>query len=78
VGVAGVPSVYVAGASHIKVTVPFPVMASVAVPETLPDTAVIVVDPEVTAVASPFESEALLIVATPVLDELQVTAVVKS
>jgi len=44
----------------------------------LPDSAVIVVDPAVTAVASPIEPAALLIVATPVLVELQVTAVVKS
>jgi hypothetical protein len=45
---------------------------SVADPETLPDTEVIVVDPPATAVASPFEPAALLIVATPALDELQV------
>jgi hypothetical protein len=50
----------------------------VAVPETLPDTAVIVVDPAITAVASPFESDALLTVAAPVLDELHVTVVVRS
>ncbi len=46
-------------------------------PDMLPDVAVIVVDPVATAVANPLEPAALLIVATPVLDELQVTAVVK-
>ena len=43
-----------------------------------PDDAVIVVDPVATEEADPFEPAALLIVATPALDELQVTAVVKS
>jgi hypothetical protein len=38
---------------------------------------VIVVDPAIIPVATPSESDALLIVATPVLDELQVTAVVR-
>ena len=47
-------------------------------PDKLPDVALIVVEPEATAVANPFEPAALLIVATPVLDELQVTAVVMS
>jgi len=47
------------------------------VAETLPDTAVIVVVPAATEVASPFEPAALLIVATPVLDELQVTDLVR-
>ena len=43
----------------------------------LPDVAVIVVDPVATGVANPFEPTALLMFATPVLDELQVTAVVR-
>ena len=47
-------------------------------PEMLPDTAVIVVDPAAAGVANPLEPAALLIVATPVLDELQVTAAVRS
>lgn len=42
-------------------------------PAMLPDVAVIVVDPAATAAANP-----LLMVATPVLDELQVTEAVKS
>ena len=46
-------------------------------PEMLPDTAVIVVDPVATEAANPLEPVALLIVATPVLVELQVTAVVR-
>jgi hypothetical protein len=47
-------------------------------PDMLPDFAVIIVDPVATGVADPLEPAALLIVATPVLDELQVTAVVRS
>jgi hypothetical protein len=46
-------------------------------PDILPDVAVIVVDPAATEVARPFEPVALLIDATPVLDELQVTVVVR-
>ncbi len=42
-----------------------------------PEVAVIVVEPAATEVASPFEPAALLIVATAVADELQVTAVVR-
>ena len=53
------------------------VTVSVAVPETLPDAAVIVVVPAATPAASPFDPPALLIVAIPVLDEPQVTAVVR-
>ncbi len=53
------------------------VIVSVVEPETLPDVAVIVVVPVPTAVASPFEPAALLIVAAAVLDELQVTAAVR-
>jgi hypothetical protein len=47
-------------------------------PDMLPDVVVIVVEPVAMAEANPFEPAALLIVATPVLDELQVTAVVRS
>jgi hypothetical protein len=50
---------------------------SVVDPEMLPDAAVIVVEPAATDVARPFEPAALLTVATPVLDELQVTAAVR-
>ena len=46
-------------------------------PEMLPEAAVIVVDPVATEAANPLEPVALLIVATPVLVELQVTAVVR-
>ena len=51
------------------------VTVSVAEPEMLPDVALIVVVPAATAVASPDE---LPIVATSVLDELQVTELVMS
>jgi hypothetical protein len=54
------------------------VTVSVAVPETLPDVAVIVVEPAATDVALPLEPEALLMVATAILDDFQVTAVVRS
>jgi hypothetical protein len=47
-------------------------------PHMPPDVAVTVVDPAVAGVANPLELAALLIVATPVLDELQATAVVRS
>ena len=46
-------------------------------PDILPDIALIVVEPVATRVASPLEPAALLMVATPVLDELQVTVVVR-
>ena len=49
---------------------------SVVDPFTLPRVALIVVEPEPTLVARPFEPAVLLIVATPVADELQVTVVV--
>jgi hypothetical protein len=72
------PSVFVVGATHVNVAVPPPpVTVSVAPPVTLPDIAVIVVEPAATAVAKPLEPAALLIAATPMLDELQVTAVVR-
>jgi hypothetical protein len=51
---------------------------SVVDPETLPDADVIVVDPAATAVASPLEPAALLIVATPALEELHVAESDKS
>jgi hypothetical protein len=44
-------------------------------PDMLPDVAVIVAEPAATEEAKPLEPAALLTVATPVLDELQVTAV---
>jgi hypothetical protein len=47
-------------------------------PDMPPEVAVIVVDPAATEEADPLEPAALLIAATPVLDELQVTAVVRS
>ncbi len=53
------------------------VTVSVVDPDMLPDVAVTVVEPAATDVARPFEPVALLIVATPVLDELQVTVVVR-
>ncbi len=68
---------FVVGASHAKAITPPPVTVSVAVPETLPDIAVIVVEPAATEVASPLEPAALLMAATAVVDELQVTAVVR-
>ncbi len=46
-------------------------------PDTLPDTAEMVVDPGAIAAASPFEPVALLIEATPLADEFQVTAAVR-
>ena len=46
-------------------------------PDIDPDVAVIVVEPVAAGVANPFEPTALLMVATPVLDELQVVVVVR-
>ena len=54
------------------------VTVRVVAPDTLPDVAMIVVEPVAMAVVDPFEPAALLIVAMVVFDELQVTAVVKS
>jgi hypothetical protein len=54
------------------------VTVNVVAPETLPDVAVIVLLPAETEVADPSEFAALLIVATPEFEELQVTAVVRS
>jgi hypothetical protein len=50
----------------------------VAVSETLPDVAVIVVEPAATEVAKPLEPAALLMAATAASDELQVTVIVRS
>jgi len=69
--------VFVVGEFHPKVTTPLPVTVSMAVPETLPDVAVIVVDPLATDVANPMEPAALLMAATAAVDEFQVTAVVR-
>jgi hypothetical protein len=46
-------------------------------PDMFPDVAVIVVVPAATEAAEPLEPSALLMVATPALDELQVTAFVR-
>jgi hypothetical protein len=53
------------------------VMVSVVDPEMLPDVALIVVEPAATDVASPLDPAALLIVATLVLEELQVADAVR-
>ena len=47
-------------------------------PERLPETAVIVVEPMPDEVANPLDPVVLLIDATPVLEELQVTCAVRS
>lgn len=76
------PSALVVGASQLNVATPVPaagpVTVSVVVAETFPDAHVIMVVPPPTAVASPFDPAALLIVATSVVAELQVTAAVRS
>ena len=54
------------------------VIVSVVDPNILPDNACIVVTPVVTEVADPLDPAALLIVAMPGYDELQVTAFVRS
>ena len=46
-------------------------------PEMIPDAAVIVVEPAATEVAIPSEPAALLMIATPVDEELQVTVAVR-
>jgi hypothetical protein len=53
------------------------VTVSVVDPETLPDAAVIVVVPAAADVANPLLPAALLMVATPVEEELQVTVFVR-
>ena len=64
------------GVTEIDVSVAA-VMVRVVEPEMLPDAARIVVDPAATDVARPLEPAALLIVATAVLEELQVAVVVR-
>jgi hypothetical protein len=54
------------------------VTASVVEADTPPEVALIVVEPVATEVASPFEPAALLTVAIPVDEELQVTDAVRS
>lgn len=71
------PSSLVAGALHVNVAVLLPVTVKVAVAEMFPDAAVMVVVPAATAAARPMEPEALLMDAIPVLEELQVTVVVR-
>ncbi len=74
------PSVFVVGAPHAKVADPVAVIAvtlSVADPDTLPDVAVIVDVPAARQDARPLDPAALLIAATVVLDELQVTDAVR-
>jgi len=53
------------------------VTVSVVDPDRVPDVAVIVVEPVAIGVTSPIEPAALLIAATDVDDELQVTVVVR-
>src|SRR6266700_2738134 len=65
------------GVTAIEERVAF-VTVSVVFPETSPSVAVIVVVPAATDVAKPCEPPALLIVATPAAEELQVTWVVRS
>ncbi len=69
--IEGLPGVTAIDNSVAAVTV------RVADPEMLPSVAWIVVDPAATEVASPFDPVELLIVATPVLDEAQVTEAVR-
>ncbi len=54
------------------------VTVSVAAPDILPDVALMVVVPAATPEAKPLEPAALLIVATAVVDELQVTDAVST
>ena len=53
------------------------VTVSSVVPDMLPDIAVTVVEPVATDAARPFDPAALLIVAIPALDELQVADAVR-
>ncbi len=64
----------VVGLSQAKLSTPAEVTVKVVFPETLPEAAVMVTVPAVTAVARPL----LLTVATDVSDELQATCVVRS
>lgn len=54
------------------------VTVSMVLPVTPHSIAVIVVEPGITDVARPLEPVTLLMVATPVLDELQITSAVSS
>jgi hypothetical protein len=67
----GLVGVIVMDTSVAEVTV------SMVDPDLLPDVAVIVVEPAATGVAKPLEPAALLMVATPAVDEFQVTDVVR-
>ncbi len=71
-GFSALPSCLVVGAVQVNVALVLPVTLSVAVPEMLPAVALIVVEPDAIEVARPLEPAALLIVATPVFEELQV------
>ena len=74
--VAPLATVALAGVTAIE-TRTAGVTVSVVLPDTLPDTALIVVEPVPAVAARPFEPAALLMVATAVLDELQVTELVR-
>ena len=67
-----------AGGSTAMDTSVAAVTVNVVDPETLPKVAVIVLLPMATGVARPTESAVLLMAATPVLEELQVTDAVMS
>ena len=54
------------------------VTVSVAIPEILPDVAVIVVEPVATESANPLEPVALLMAAIAAVDEIHITVVVRS
>jgi hypothetical protein len=72
IAILGLPGVIAMETSVAAVTV------NVVDPDILPDVAVIVVEPAATDVVKPLELAALLMAATPVADEFQVTAVVRS
>ncbi len=78
-GFNGVPSTRVVGADHDNVADPVvaAVTVSEAVPDMLPDVAMIVVEPAATEVTRPFDPAVLLMAATDAADELQVTAAVR-
>ena len=64
--------------STLFIRLPVCVTVRVVEPEMLPEAAVIVVVPGPTEAASPFDPAALLMVATNLLEELQITDVVRS
>jgi len=76
-GFNGAPFEYVVGAPQVSVKLVGVVIVSEAVPETPPQEDEITVDPAATAVASPCEPAALLIVATPAFEVLQVAKLVR-